>query len=353
MKRTLLGNNTPRQIAQLLVLSLLLMTPLAYGQGGDTVAFKEGHPKTYVVVKGDTLWSIAGVFLQSPWQWQEIWYSNRQIDNPDLIYPGDVLNLVYIDGQPKLVLNRNKNIKLTPKVRISELDLAIPAIPLAAVAPFLINSRVVEQGVLKNAPYVLAGKGGSIVSGAGDQLFARGEFTAEQDTFGIFRPGQVFIDPETEEMLGYQAVAIANAQVIELNKDIATLALNQTTQEVRRSDRLLEEEERIINSSFHPSTPEREINGRIIAVEGGVSQIGSMNSVVLNRGLRDGLDIGHVLAIYKVGEQVRDPVSKEIVKVPDSREGILMVFRSFEKVSYALVMKATKPLSVMDRVENP
>jgi len=353
MKKALLANTTPRVITRLLLLLLLLITPLAYSQSGDAVALKAGHPETYEVVKGDTLWGIAGMFLQSPWQWPDIWHSNPQIDNPDKIYPGDLLTLVYIKGQPKLVLNRNKNIKLTPRVRISELDLAIPAIPLAAISPFLINSRVVEGNVLQTAPYVLAGKGGSIVSGAGDHLFARGEFVAEQDTFGIFRPGQAFIDPETEEMLGYQAIAIASAQMIELDKDIATLALNQTTQEVRRSDRLLEEEERVINSNFYPSTPDREINGHIIAVEGGVSQIGSMNSVVLNRGLRDGLDIGHVLAIYKVGEQVRDPVNKEIVKVPDSREGILMVFRSFEKVSYALVMKATKPLSVMDRVENP
>jgi hypothetical protein len=353
MKNALSGNKAPLDIIRLLVFSLLLVTPLAYAQSGDTLALKAGHPKTYVVVKGDTLWAIAGVFLQSPWKWPEIWHRNRQIDNPDKIYPGDVLNLVYIDGQPKLVLNRNKDIKLTPRVRISELDLAIPAIPLGVISPFLIGSRVVDQGVLKSAPYVLAGKDGSIVSGAGDQLFARGEFTEQQDSYGIFRPGQTFIDPETGEVLGYQAVAIASAQLIALTKDVATLALNQTTQEVRRSDRLLEEEERIINSNFHPSAPESDISGYIIAVEGGVSQIGSMNAVVLNRGLRDGLDIGHVLAIFKVGEQVRDPGSTEIVKVPDSREGILMVFRSFEKVSYALVLKASKPLSVMDRVENP
>lgn len=353
MKYALKGKKILLVIAQALLIQFVLQAQIGSAQAGDVLALKENHPQTYVVKKGDTLWDISGLFLKSPWKWPDIWHVNPQIDNPHLIYPGDVLNLVYIKGQPRLVLSRNKNIKLTPKVRISELDLAIPAIPLDVISPFLIDSRVVDSETLKAAPYVLAGKDGHIVSGAGDELFARGAFKEDQDVFGIFRPGQAFIDPETQEMLGYQAIAIANAKVIALDNDIATLALNQTTQEVRRSDRLLEEEERLINTQFFPDTPEQDINGYIIAVEGGVSQIGSMNAVIINKGSRDGLDIGHVLAIYKVGEQVRDPVTKEIVKVPDSRSGILMVFRTFEKVSYALVLKATRALSVMDKVQNP
>ena len=136
-------------------------------------------------------------------------------------------------------------------------------------------------------------------------------------------------------------------------KDIATLGLNRTTEEVRRGDRLLPDEERKISSNFYPSAPEDDVDGYIISVEGGVSQIGSMDVVVLNKGTREGLDVGHVLAIYRVGEQVRDVVTNEIVKVPDTRAGLLMVFRTFEKVSYGLVLTASRPLAVMDRVTNP
>jgi hypothetical protein len=344
MKKTVLG------YILFAAVSLVSLAP----QAGDVLSLKEGHPQTHVVVKGDTLWDISKMFLSDPWLWPEIWHVNPQVDNPHLIYPGDVLNLVYIDGKPKLVVKRNKDVKLTPQVRISELDLAIPAIPLDAISPFLSQSRVVSKETLQDAPYVLAGSDGHIVSGAGDELFARGEFDPEgEKNFGIFRPGDAYLDPDTEEVLGYQALSIASAKVIDVQEDIATMGLNRTTEEVRRGDRLLPDEERQISSNFYPSAPGNETDGYIIAVEGGVSQIGSMNVVVINKGEREGLEIGHVLAIYRVGEQVRDSITGEIVKVPDSRAGLLMIFRTFEKVSYGLVLKATRPLAVMDKVKNP
>jgi hypothetical protein len=353
MKNALFGNRTLFRFIRTLVLPILLVVSSGPLQAGDSLALKENHPESYVVKKGDTLWGISGMFLESPWKWPEIWHNNPQLDNPHLIYPGDQLNLVYINGQPRLVVSRNKNVKLSPKVRISDLDLAIPAIPLDAIAPFLSESRIVGAEEFKSAPYILAGKAGHIVSGAGDELFARGVFQENQETFGVFRQGQAFLDPETNELLGYQALAIANAKVIDIENDIANLALNQTTQEVRRGDRLLADEERRINTNFYPNTPAVDINGYIVAVEGGVTQIGSMDTVVLNKGERDGLSVGHVLAINRVGEHVRDPITKEVVKVPDSRAGFLMVFRTFEKVSYALVLKATRSLSVLDKVQNP
>ena len=332
------------------VVSLVSIAP----QAGDVLSLKDGHPQTHVVVKGDTLWDISKMFLNDPWLWPEIWHVNPQVDNPHLIYPGDVLNLVYIDGKPKLVVKRNKDVKLTPKVRISALDLAIPAIPLDAISPFLSQSRVVSKERLQDAPYVLAGNDGHIVSGAGDQLFARGEFDPEgEENFGIFRPGDSYMDPETEELLGYQALSIASAKIIDIQEDIATMGLNRTSEEVRRGDRLLADEGHRISSNFYPSAPGEETNGFIISVEGGVSQIGSMNVVVINKGEREGLEVGNVLAIYRVGEQVRDTITGEIVKVPDSRAGLMMVFRTFEKVSYGLVLKANRPLAVMDKVKNP
>ena len=339
-----------------LALSLVLVTgalPFSTAWAGDVLSLKDGHPETYVVKKGDTLWDISKMFLRDPWLWPEIWQINPQVDNPHLIFPGDTLHLVYIDGRPRLVVKRGKDVKLEPKVHISDLDRAIPAIPLDAIAPFLTDSRVVGSEELKGAPYVLAGGGGHIISGAGDQLYARGNFPEKQTTYGIFRPGKAYIDPDSKELLGYQAFSVASANVVALDGEVATLGLNHTTEEVRRGDRLLPDEERLISSNFYPMAPERKTNGYIIAVEGGVSQIGSMDVVVLNKGKRDDLKVGHVLAIYRVGEHVRDPVTNEIVKVPDTRAGLVMVFRTFDKVSYGLVLKATRTLEVMDRVENP
>lgn len=332
----------------------VVVSLVSIAQAGDVLTLKDGHPQTHVVVKGDTLWDISEMFLEDPWLWPEIWHVNPQVDNPHLIYPGDILNLVYIDGRPKLVVKRGKDVKLNPQVRISDLDLAIPAIPLDAISPFMTDSRVVSKDQLNDAPYVLAGTDGHIVSGAGDELFARGKFEEEgPKNFGIFRPGEPFIDPDSNELLGYQAFSVANGKVTSVEDDIASLGLNRTSEEVRRGDRLLPDEERRISSTFYPSAPEKETNGYIISIEGGVSQVGSMDAVVINKGARDGLEIGHVLAIYRVGERVRDVITDEIVKVPDRRAGLLMVFRTFDKVSYGLVLKATGPLSVMDKVQKP
>lgn len=331
---------------------LMLLVSIAV-QAGDVLSLKDGHPQTYVVKKGDTLWDISGMYLEDPWLWPEIWHVNPQVDNPHLIYPGDTLNLVYIEGQPKLVVKRGRDVKLTPNVRVSELDLAIPAIPLEAVAPFMSDSRILKQGELEAAPYVLSGKSGHILGGAGDEIYGRGSFPEGQKAYGVFRKGDLFQDPDSGEVLGVQAISIATAKLLSAETEVASLALNATSEEVRRGDRFLKDETRSLRAHFYPDAPEKDINGYIISVEGGVSQIGAMDIVVINKGERDGIETGNVLAIYKTGEQVRDTVTNDIVKVPDSRSGLMMVFRSFEKVSYALVLKATQSLAVMDKVKNP
>ena len=320
---------------------------------GDVLSLKPDHPQTYVVKKGDTLWDISNLYLSKPWLWPQLWHINPQIENPHLIYPGDVLNLVYVDGKPQLVLNRGRDIKLEPQVRATPLDRAIPAIPLEAINAFLNRGRIVQPGVLDGAPYVLAGKDGHIVGGAGDDIYARGALDANVGSYGLFRKGQSFIDPDNGELLGIQATDIGTAKLLSTEKDVSTLALNRTTQEVRRGDRLLPEEERRINASFFPSAPEKSLEGRLIAVEGGVTQIGFMSVVVINKGAREGLAEGNLLSIYRKGEAVRDEVTGETVKTPDFRAGLLMVFRVFDKVSYGLVLRAERPLKVGDSVRNP
>lgn len=338
-----------------LLLGGLLALSCALSAFADVLTLKPDHPENYVVKKGDTLWDISNTFLSSPWQWPQLWHVNPQVKNPHLIYPGDLLNLVYVDGKPQLRLSRGSGgeVKLEPEVRSTPLARAIPAIPLEAVNAFLNRGRIVKPGVLDKAPYVLLGKEGHIVTGAGDEIYGRGKFEQGVTSYGIFRKGETFVDPDTHEVLGDQALDIGIAKVLSVEKDVATLALNRSTQEIRRSDRLLPEEERAINANFFPSAPEQDIKGKLLAVEGGVSQIGAMNVVVINKGSREGLTEGNLLAIYKVGEQIADPVTNETVKTPDFRAGLLMVFRVFDKVSYGLVLRAERPLRVNDIVRNP
>lgn len=331
----------------------LALTSLAQAE----VQLKDGHPDRYTVVKGDTLWDISGKFLRQPWKWPEIWHANPQVANPHLIYPGDTLNLVYVDGQPRLMLNRGESrgtIKLSPQVRSTPMAEAIPTIPLEAINSFLLSNRIVDTPEEFNGkPYVVAGNAERVVSGAGDRVYARGQFDEEHPIYGIFRQGKTYADPDTQEFLGINADDIGTGEVVAEEGDIGTLVLSRSTQEVRLGDRLFPTEERAINSTFMPSEPSSEINGLILDVPRGVTQIGQFDVVTLNKGLRDGLEIGNVLAIYKTGETVRDRVTGESVKIPDERSGLLMVFRTYDKLSYGLVLQASRQLAVMDKVRNP
>ncbi len=322
----------------------------------DPVALRSDHPDEYVVKRGDTLWDISGRFLEQPWLWPEIWQVNPQIANPHLIYPGDRLSLIYIDGRPWLALNRGTGgvVKLSPEVRSSPLDDAIPAIPLEEINAFLTRSRIVSGNELEEAPYVVAGAGAHVVTGAGDNLYARGgSFPPGERSYGIFRAGQVFVDPVTNEILGKEALEIGAGKMTDLESGMATLAVNKSNEEIRAGDRLLPMMEQKITATFFPSAPEAEISGVILAVEGGVTQIGHLDVVAINRGAREGLKDGNVLEISKRGEMVLDPMTRESVRLPATRAGLLMIFRTFEKMSYGLVLHATQPLSVMDTVANP
>jgi nucleoid-associated protein YgaU len=337
----------------LLALLFLAASGTVYG----AVGLKDGHPERYTVVKGDTLWSISGRFLSKPWQWPEIWQVNPQIDNPHLIYPGDVLSLIYVDGQPRIQLQRGNSrgtVKLSPQVRTTPIAEAIPTIPLEAINAFLLSNRIVDTAeMFEQAPYIVAGNAERVISGKGDRVYARGNFKDAQAVYGIFRQGRAYQDPVTKEFLGINADDVGTGSMVTDEGDIATLTLSRTTQEVRPGDRLFPTEERAINSTFMPSEPAEHIDGLILDVPRGVTQIGQFDVVTLNKGKRDGLVEGSVLAVYKTGEVVRDRVTGDSVKIPDERSGLLMVFRTYEKLSYGLVLSASRQLAVMDKIRNP
>ncbi|MCB1693260.1 MAG: LysM peptidoglycan-binding domain-containing protein [Pseudomonadales bacterium] len=344
-----------------LVLALAASSCLA---AGDHI-LRPGHPDRYTVKKGDTLWDIASMFLQDAWMWPEIWHVNPEIENPHLIYPGDTIYLTFVDGEPRLSVERgdegrttkltpSRDVKLNARVRSSPLASSIPAIPLDAIASLLTTGRIVEQNTLRDAPHVLAGTADRLVFGPSDEFYARGKWPNETtQVYGIFREGQVYRDPETREILGYEAIEVGTASVEAREGDVYRMSLNSVKEEVRIGDRLLPTEERRVESTFYPSAPAEQVNGVIMTVLGGVTQVGRNDVVAVNRGLRHGLDVGNVLAIAKNGVIVRDQIYRDRVKLPSERAGLLMIFRSFDKMSYGLVLETTEPLRVGDIVENP
>ena len=334
---------------------LLLLTLLFAGWSQAAVELNEDVPETYIVKKGDTLWGISGMYLREPWLWPELWDVNPQIDNPHLIFPGDELYLVWVDGQPRLRMRRGRDVKLTPNMRVTPLDLAIPIIPLDVIGPWLMSHRIMDANELNNSAYVVAGDQTHLLSAPGDKVFGRGPFPDGERAYGIYRAGDVYIDPLTEEMLGYQAQDIGHAKLLSSNRsEVTELEVTRITEEVRIGDRLLPMEERVLDATFHPRAPEIDLEGAyMIAVDGGLSQIGEMSIVVLNRGKRDGLQIGHVLAVHQTGALVFDKVAGSNVQLPDTRAGLAMVFEAFEKASYAIILKASRPLKVGDKVKNP
>ena len=331
------------------VLFVLFSLPLF----AKDVMLNANHPQNYEVVKGDTLWDISTKFLEKPWLWPEIWQVNPQISNPHLIYPGDLISLSYVNGQPVLTLSRGSTAyKMSPEAREIKLEQAISTIPRSAIAAFLSKPLVVGEETLNNAPYIVASTDERLILGAGDRAYVRGIDGDEIDQFSVFRGGKVYTDPETAEVLGYEAIYTADA-LLETASDVSTVMLRNTNREVLAGDRLLPVDDGENEMNFFPHSPEQSINGRILSVFDGVSQVGQYQIVVLNRGSRESIEVGHVLEVMRAGQIVKDTVTADrhdTVTLPDESAGVAMVFKVFEKVSYALVMKASSPIHLNDKV---
>ena len=342
------------------------------------------HPDRYVVKKGDTLWDISGMFLRKPWLWPEIWHVNPQIANPHLIYPGDELELVYIDGKPRLQLAGTS--RLSPGIRTTPWDGAIPVIPVDAIAPFLSRPYVVDKEQLENAPYIVAFADEHIAAGAGQRFYVRTVEDETHSSFDVVRPGGEYKDADTGEVLGHEALYVGTSE-LQRTGDPATLLLRNAQIEALVGDRLFPAEESKAIGDFHPRLPEKEVKGSIISVLNGVTQIGQYNIIVLDRGEADGLMPGAVLQIDHRGETIKDPLVKKSLRnvihmspavdadqaaeeaekqqqkthskrsrevtLPDEKAGLAMVFRTFQRVSFAIVMDATRAIHVLDRVRNP
>lgn len=381
----------------------------------DTVTLKGDYPDRYIVQKGDTLWDISGRFLNEPWLWPEVWEANPQIENPHLIYPGDEITLRYRDGRPIVTVGRRGRegtVRLSPQVRVLDLDTAIPTIPIDVIQQFLSRPRVVTERQIDDAPYVVSVGREALIGKPGKKIYARGVSGRSGDKFTIYRKGQPYVVPEggtveaddprtrglgamwldgdgTEtpprgrrslysmwiegdrlgaqhprreegEILGYEAIHVADA-VMETPGDPATLIVTGAKRELLGGDRLFPVADEEFLSNFMPRAPSGDVSGQIISVVDGVSQIGQYQVVVLDLGQRNGIQSGHVMAVYQRGTTIKDPYAKPAfdgseettVRLPDERAGTIMVFRPYERFSYALVMEATRSMHVYDAVKNP
>ena len=310
-------------------------------------------PERYQVVSGDTLWDIAGRFLHTPWQWPQLWQHNPQIANPHLIYPGDVLVLNDCQGSPCLTLERGQNVvKLSPQVRTLPHREAIAPIPMEVARAFLREHRVVDDvDELQELAYVVAGNDRRLISGAGDRLYVRGEVPRYGEV-GIYRQSEAYQAMDGTP-LGLELINVGVARHVSSEGDIVQLEVISSHQEVRVNDIVLPLEERELSSEFMPRAPLNPVEGHIIAVPGGVRFIGRYQIVALDLGTLAGLQAGHVLRVNQQGELINDPRTQELVQLPSTEAGIVMVFKPYDHVSYALVMQASRVLEVGDQVASP
>ena len=311
--------------------------------------------------EGDTLWDIASTFLRDPWYWPEVWYVNPQVANPHLIYPGDVLALVSIDGRDVITTVRGSSFRLSPQARVTPLEEAIQTIAFDEVASFINNGLVLEKDQAEALPYILATRENHIIAAAGNDVYVRGGSpTATGSRYSVVHVGDELVDPDDGDTVGFEATYVGEG-VMSRGGDPATVTLTDTTREALRGDRLLPEQENL-PMTFFPKAPDYEIDGRIISVVDGVSLIGQYQVVVINRGGRDGLSPGDVLDVYQSGDLVRDRFAGgldgtfgrgEEVKLPDEQAGTVMVFKVYDRIGYGLVMEATSAIAVLDSVRNP
>jgi hypothetical protein len=399
-----------RKLLSALTLSAVALSAPAWA---DDLELQENAPERHIVVKGDTLWDISAKFLKSPWRWPEIWQLNKEaIKNPHWIYPGDIVVLDRSGAQPKLSLIEGEGhgittVKLSPTMREEKIESgAIPTIPITAIHAFLSQPRVVSAGALDSAPFILGSNDERVIFAKGDEAFATGG-PAGVTRWNILRPGKSLKDPETGEVLGYEVEYVGDARTVSPGAP-QKIRITRIAQEALARDKLLAAAD---GDAFEymPRAPETSVNGRIISAYGGVSDTGRYQTVVLNRGGNHGLAPGHVLAIYHTGSTIKlskaeqekmtwlnsrnssvpeggawlysdvrclkDADSKltydqtadlkattrvgcleqdeSKVKLPDARIGLVMVYRVFDKVSYALVMQSDGPVFLLDTVKNP
>ena len=332
----------------------------------EGVVLQDNAPGRYVVVKGDTLWGISGKFLKTPWKWPELWGINKDaIRNPHRIYPGDVVVLDLSGATPRLRLEGAADggmsrwsgfelqvSKLGPQMHGTPLNVtAIPTIPAKAIEPFLVRPLIVSNAEVDAAPMIVANTDQRVVVSAGDTAYVTGLDDRKDPRWQVYRKGRLFQDPDTKEVLGFEAVYLGDADVTDAGS-VSTVQIVRANQEIATGDRLAHAPP-LQSSPYIPRSPERSIRGRVIAgADNSVAEMGTYSVVIMNRGARDGIEVGHVLGLFR-SEGFLTLSETKRMPLPEQRYGVLMVFRVFDKMSYGLVMASRRPVNVLDTVSNP
>jgi LysM repeat protein len=331
-------------------LFISISSTVALAQGAQSLELADGAPDRHVVTSGDTLWGIASKFLKNPYRWGELWKLNAEdVKNPQRIYPGQVIVLDKSGNQPRVKL-----VTLTEQRReyVEPLKKGIPSIPPKDIEPFLSEPRVLDATGLDAAPRVVALENERVIAGAGDTIFTT-QVTEQPKIWQILRPGKPLVDPDSKEILGHEAEFLGTARLTRTGVPSSFLILTSKL-EVGRDDRLLPAPRQDV-LSYIPRPPAKMIKAKVLGMYAGVNFGGPQTVITLNRGLADGLEPGHVLAVDLAGTEVSDRYKgeKTIYQLPDSRNGLVFVFRVFDRVSYAMVMNATHPVVIGDTVRTP
>lgn len=322
----------------------------------DTVTLAKEAPDSYVVQRGDTLWGISGRFLKEPWRWPEVWRLNQQeIHNPHLIYPGQIVVLDRSGPYLKLgkrVGGAGGTEKLSPQIYTETTAQAIPSIPQNVISPFLTQPLAVDDERLAGSAAVVATQENRVVTAAGDLIFAKNVDPSVR-AWQVYRPGIQLVDPDTRQVLGYEAVYLGVARLEEAG-DPATLRVVDAVQEIGTSDRMLPAEQPRL-FAYVPHAPRNPVEGKLISIHGGVSDGGKGNVVALSVGEADGVDVGTVLALFRHRGSIeyKGDGNRESYVLPDQRYGLAFVFRTFNRIAYALIMDTDGPAVVGDRVRQP
>ncbi|RXZ44583.1 LysM peptidoglycan-binding domain-containing protein [Crenobacter cavernae] len=340
------------------IISLLVGLGLSVPAFADTLSLRPDAPQRYVVVKGDTLWGISARYLKNPWKWPKLWDMNRdEVKNPHLIYPGEALLLTFVDGQPRLSREGGqRNVKLSPRIRIEEADRALASIPSTLIEPFLKRPLVIDEKQFQAAPRLVAGPEERVVLTTGDKAYATG--LAEGGTWQAYRAGVPLRDPDSGENLGFEAIYGGDLEVHKLGQpgEAQTLRITTISEEIQVGDRLVQAPKDTF-VSYAPHAPESDIRGRVMAVYNGVAEAAQFQNLVINRGRRNGVEIGHVFTVFKKGGAIKvageGGNKSQVLRLPTEDAGTLFVYRVFDKVAYALVMQSPVAINVGDPFGSP
>ena len=334
------------------------------------VVYEQEYPETYIVQEGDTLWDISTVFLRDPWYWPEIWFKNPQVENPHLIYPGDTLAIIYVGGERKVqILSRGtdgsvlsqtrdglKIVKVNPRIRSKPIDATIPTIPIDSIRHLIERPLIIDEDTLNKSAYVLTSFDNHLINSINDKLYVRNLDTTDgSGRYQIYRPSRPLYDPITDELLGYEALYVGESKLL-LRGDPASVRVTNSDREILRDDRVMPMDNTNFERDFVPRPPKNEVSGEIVALLDAISRTGIYQTIAINLGQRDGLESGNILRIRRVGGIVGDKREEDPrfrVKLPDESVGMAMIIRSFEKMSYALIMEADIPIKIRDQVQSP